>query len=192
MVPDVPEDAVAITLHERSGWGTVVACFVVLIVFETAGVHLLIQHWSRIAAWTFTALDAYAVWWIIGDYLALRLRPTLVRPDAIELRYGFRLTATIPRTNIAAVEPISDEAQWKRKGTVKLALLEQPKYLIRLREPVVAKLIAGIRRSVDAIAILPDDSAAFERAFDQGAGELANARPSRRAAATQSGESTAS
>ena len=165
MVPDVPADAVAITVHERSGWGTVVVCFVVLISFECVGVHLLVQQWSAKVAWTLTALDLYGVLWLIGDYRALRLRPTLIRPGGIELRYGRRLRATIPRDNIAAVENISDETQWKKKGTIKLALLEAPKYLIRLRQPVIAESVAGIKRKIDAVAILPDDPAAFERAL---------------------------
>jgi len=163
--PDVPADAIAISTHKRSGWGTVVVCFIVLIAFESIGLHLLVQHWSVKVAWIFTALDLYGVLWLIGDYHALRLRPTLIRPDTIELRHGMRLNATIARDNIAAIEPITSEAQWKRKGTAKLALLDEPKYLVRLREPVVAEGIAGIRRTIDSIAFLPDDVAAFERAL---------------------------
>jgi len=165
MVPDIPAGAVAITIHERSGWGTVVACFVVLISFECIGVHLLVQHWSAKVAWTLTALDVYGVLWLIGDYRALRLHPTFIQRDAIEVRYGRRLRATIARDNIASVDSITDETQWKRKGTIKLALLDEPRYLIRLREPVQAELPAGIKRTIDAIAILPDDTAAFERAL---------------------------
>lgn len=163
--PDIPPNTVAITTHERSGWGTVVVCFIVLIAFESVGLHLLVQHWSVKAAWIFTALDIYGVLWLIGDYHALRIRPTLIGPESIELRHGMRLSATIALENIAAVEAITSEAQWKRKGVAKLALLDVPKYLIRLREPVVATLLAGIRRKIDAIAILPDDAAAFERAL---------------------------
>lgn len=163
--PDVPAGAVAITTHKRSGWGTIVVCFIVLIAFESIGLHLLVRHWSMKWAWVFTALDVYSVLWLIGDYHALRLRPTLVRERDIELRHGMRLNATIARDNIASIEPITDEAQWKRKGIAKLALLDEPKYLIRLREPVVAELLAGFKRRIDAVAILPDDVAAFERAL---------------------------
>jgi hypothetical protein len=163
--PDVPPDAIAITTHKRSGWGTVVVCFIVLIAFESIGLHLLVQHWSVRWAWIFTAMDLYGAIWLIGDYHALRLRPTLIRENEIELRHGLRLNATIARDNIAAVEPIVNEAQWKRKGTAKIALLDEPKYLIRLREPVIAESLAGIKRKIDAIAILPDDTAAFERAL---------------------------
>ncbi|HEX3111382.1 MAG TPA: hypothetical protein VHU41_19925, partial [Thermoanaerobaculia bacterium] len=163
--PDVPADAIAITTHKRSGWGTVVVCFIVLIAFESIGLHLLVQHWSVKWAWIFTAMDLYGVLWLIGDYHALRLRPTLIREHDIQLRHGMRLNATIARDNIAAVQPIANEAQWKRKGTAKLALLDEPRYLISLREPVIAEGLAGIKRQIDAIAILPDDTAAFERAL---------------------------
>jgi hypothetical protein len=163
--PDVPDGAIPITTHKRSGWGTVVVCFIVLIAFESIGLHLFVQHWSVKWAWIFTAFDFYGVLWLLGDYQALRLRPTLIREDQIDLRHGMRLNATIARDNIAAVETITNEAQWKRKGTAKVALLEEPKYLVRLREPVIAESLAGIRRTIDAIAILPDDPAAFERAL---------------------------
>jgi hypothetical protein len=163
--PVVPSDAVAITTHKRSGWGTVVVCFIVLIAFESIGLHLFVQHWSVKAAWIFTALDLYGALWLIGDYHALRLLPTLIRADAIELRHGMRLSAIIARDNIASIDTISNEAEWKRKGTAKIALLDEPRFLIRLREPVVAMGIAGIRRTIDSVAILPDDPAAFERAL---------------------------
>jgi hypothetical protein len=163
--PVVPSDAVAITTHKRSGWGTVVVCFIVLIAFESIGLHLFVQHWSVKAAWIFTALDLYGALWLIGDYHALRLLPTLIRADTIELRHGMRLSATIARDNIASVDTISNESEWKRKGTVKIALLDEPRFLIRLREPVVVVWIGGIRRTIDSVAILPDDPAAFERAL---------------------------
>jgi len=44
---------------------------------------------------------------------------------------------------------------------LKVAMLEAPRYLIRLREPVVAHGLAGFRRTIDAIAIAPDDDDAL-------------------------------
>jgi hypothetical protein len=162
---EIPDDAVAITTHKRSGWGTIVVCFVVLIAFESIGLHLLVQHWSVRAAWIFTALDVYGALWLIGDYHAMRLRPILIRPDSIEVRQGLRLNVTIARDNIASIDVVTSEAQWKRKGTARVALLDEPRFLILLREPVVAEGIAGIPRTIDSVAILPDDTAAFERAL---------------------------
>lgn len=161
--PRVPEGATAVTVHERSGWGSIAACFVVIIAFESIGVHLLIAHWSTPIAWVMTSLDLYGILWVIGDYRALRLCPTLITNDAIELHYGLRWTATIPRDNIASVEPIRE---WKKsRTTLKVAMLDDPRVIVRLREPIVAHGLAGLRKTVDAIAILPDDEAAFLARF---------------------------
>jgi len=161
----VPNDATPITVHERSGWGSIAACFVVLIAFESLGVHLLVSIWSTKIAWIITCLDLYGVLWIIGDYHALRLRPTLITRDAIEIRHGLRWSATIARDNIASVDRIASESDWKRRTTLKLALMDDPRLLIRLREPVVAHGLAGMKRTIDAIAILPDDEASFSAAL---------------------------
>jgi len=162
--PQVPHGATPVTVHQRSGWGTIVVCFLVLIAFESVGAHLLVSMWSTKAAWIVTALDVYGMLWLIGDYHALRLRPTLIGAAAIELRYGMRWSATIARENIAGIDAIQSE-DWKRKTTLKMAMLEEPRMLIRLREPVVIHGLAGMRRTVDAIAILPDDEASFSAAL---------------------------
>lgn len=155
-------DARPITVHEQSGYGSIVACIVVLVVSESIGMHLLLQMWSAKAAWIVTALDVYGILWILGDYHALRLRPSLLHPHTLELRHGLRWSAMIARDNIAAVTPIRSEFEWRRKGVLKLALFDEPRYLIQLREPVVARGIAGITRVIDAIAIRPDDEEAVE------------------------------
>ena len=153
------------TVHERSGWGSIVACILVLLGAESVGLHLLLQLWSRTAAWVATALDVYGVLWVLGDYHALRLRASTVDDGVLHLRYGMRWTASIPLSNIAAVETVSSEEEWKRKGVLKVAMLDAPRFLIRLREPAVVQGIAGITKTVDAIAILPDDEEAFRAAL---------------------------
>jgi hypothetical protein len=37
-----------------------------------------------------------------------------------------------------------------------VALIDEPRTLIRLRQPMTIQSIAGIRRTIDTIAILPD------------------------------------
>ncbi|MCU1244360.1 MAG: hypothetical protein JWN02_270 [Acidobacteria bacterium] len=162
--PAAPEGMRAISVHERSGWGSVAACIVVLIAFESLGMHLLVQHWSTTGAWILTALDLYGMLWVLGDYHALRLRPTLISPAAIQLRYGLRWSARIEWDNVAAIDPVRDERDWKRRGTLKVALLDEPKVLIRLRQPIVVHGLAGLTKTIDSVAILPDDEAAFAAA----------------------------
>lgn len=152
-----------ITVHKRNGWGTIVACILMMIGFESIGMHLLVQQWSVKAAWIVTALDLYGALWLIGDYHALRLRPTYVADGILHLRYGLRWNADIPLEQIEAIDEVRSEAEWKRQGILKMAMLDEPKFLLRLKEPVTVNGLAGIRRTIHAVAILPDDVETFDR-----------------------------
>lgn len=162
-----PRLANAITVHEESGWGSIVACILVLLVAESIGAHFLVQLWfGRAAAWVMTSLDVYGILWIIGDYHALRLRVTTVEDGVLRIRHGLRWSADVPLDAIRSIDRVSSESEWKGKKTVmKLALVDEPRWLIRLHEPIRATFIAGIPRTIEAIAVRPDDEGAFGRAL---------------------------
>jgi len=147
----------AFTLHERSGWATVLACILVLLVAESIGMHLLLSLWSKPAAWVWTGLDLWAIAWLLGDYQALRLRPSSIDDEALHIRYGVRWNVTVPLTSIVSVEEVHDESTWKRQDVLKVAILEEPRWLIRFDRPVVAQGLAGFTKEIHAIALLPDD-----------------------------------
>lgn len=151
------------SVHERSGWGVIVAAFLLVIAAEGVGMHfLLIRSFPR-GAWLWTALDLYGALWLIGDYHALRLRRITLDDDALQLRFGLRATATIPYSAIAAVETQSGPFA-KRKETLKVAIVDDPRTIISLREPMTIQYIAGIRKTIDTVAILADDDR-FEAAL---------------------------
>ena len=149
----------AFTFHERSGWGTVLVCIFVLIAAEGLGMHLLLARWTPYAAWGWTFLDVWGVIWLLGDYHALRLRRSELTADALHIRFGMRWSVTVPLTSIESIEPIHNEKQWKRRDVLKVAMLEEPRYLVVLREPIVARGLAGLRKEIRALALLPDDEA---------------------------------
>lgn len=153
------------TVHQRSGAGTLAGVFVFLIAVESTGAHLVVQLWSVKAAWIVTTLDIYGVLWLLGDYQALRLRPTRIEGDTLILNYGMRWRATIPLTAVAAIEPVQNKADWKRKNVLKVAMLDEPRLIIRFNIPQTAHGVAGLTRTIDAVAILADDDADFEAAL---------------------------
>jgi hypothetical protein len=159
--PDVPEGSTPITVHQKSGWGTIVACIVVLIAAESIGMHLLLQMWSVRAAWIATALDLYGVMWLVGDYNAIRLRPSLITPDELRIRHGLRWNASIPIEKIVRIDNVAAEADWRRKGVLKVALVDEPRFLVRLASSSTAHGIAGLTKQFDAIALGPDDESAL-------------------------------
>ncbi|HVG24037.1 MAG TPA: hypothetical protein VND45_07775, partial [Thermoanaerobaculia bacterium] len=145
-----------LTFHERNGWGTIVVCIYAIIAAEGVGMHLLLRLWNPLAAWAWTGLDLWAAMWLLGDYHALRLRRTFIDDHALHLRYGLRWSGVIPRDAIESVEAVRDQSQWKRKDVLKVAMFDAPRWLVTLREPVVIHGMAGLRKSVRAIALLPD------------------------------------
>ena len=151
----------AITFHERSGWGTILAAIFVLIAAEGIGMHLLLGMWTPYAAWAWTALDIWGAIWLLGDYHALRLRRSSLTDDALNIRLGLRWSVSIPLSAIESILPIREESEWKRRDVLKLAMLEEPRWLVVLREPVVVKGLAGLRKEVHALAMLPDDDEAI-------------------------------
>jgi hypothetical protein len=153
------------SIYKRSGWDTVLICIFVLLAAESIGVHLLIQTWSVRTAWVVTLLDLYGAVWLLGDYHAMRLRPITIDEQSLHVRFGFRWSISIPLSAIAAIEPIRYESDWKRKGVLKVALLDEPRLLICLDAPAIATGLAGIRRTIDAVAILPDVLEGFEEAL---------------------------
>jgi len=153
------------TVHQRSGWGTIAGVFVFLIAIESVCAHLLVQLWSVKAAWIVTALDVYGVLWLLGDYQALRLRPTRIEDGVLLLSYGLRWRASIPLDAIASVESIGSEAEWKRDAVLKIAMLDEPRLLIRFKTPQIAHGLAGLTRTIEAVAILADDDGGFADAM---------------------------
>jgi hypothetical protein len=150
-------DGRAVTFHERSGWGSIVACIIVLIAAEGIAAHLFLATWSTKAAWGWTLLDVWGALWLLGDYHALRLRRSWLDAEALHLRIGMRWNATIALANIASIEAVRSESEWKRRDVLRAAMLDEPRWLITLREPVVAIGLAGIRKTIRGLALLPDD-----------------------------------
>jgi membrane protein YdbS with pleckstrin-like domain len=144
------------SVHERNGWGVIVAALLLVIAGEGVGMHFLLARSFPRGAWLWTALDLYGALWLFGDYQALRLRRITLDDDALQIRFGLRASATIPYSAIAAIEPQSGPFE-KRKETLKVAIVDDPRTIIRLREPMTIQFIAGIRKRIDTIAILADD-----------------------------------
>lgn len=156
-----------VTFHRAGGWGTVLAGLFVLIAGEGLGAHLLLARWSVRAAWTFTVLDVYTVLWLLGDFQALRLRPATFDGRTLGLRLGMRWSADVDAGNVLSVSRLAPGAFTKRRDTLRFAILDEPRYEIAFREPVVFRGIAGLERRVRAVALLPDDCAAFEALFSE-------------------------
>jgi hypothetical protein len=149
-----PRDGFA--MHRRKSWTAIVLVFLWLIAVETAATHLVVAHWSPIAAWIVTGLSIYGAVWIAGDLHALRLHPLRVTPDAVIGSIGLRWRFVIPRSAIASIE-LADAVP---DGALKAHIVE-PTVVIRLHTPIEVRGLLGIRRTPTVIALTVDDPDRF-------------------------------
>jgi hypothetical protein len=130
----------------------------VVLAIETAGMHLLVSRWSDTAAWVLTGLSAYTLLWVVGDFRALALRPTIVTREALRLRVGLRFSATVPWTMVESARRASwRDAANKAKDCANLASPATPNVLITFAEPIAARGYFGMERSVRTVLLAVED-----------------------------------
>jgi hypothetical protein len=148
-----PADQHSFSYHRNSGYGALILTLMVIATVEVVGMHLLVSLWSGTAAWLLSALGAYAVLWMAGDYQAVRLRPVVATGDALLVRVGLRWSASIPYTLIERVQPRDKEVLSKRTpGYLHAALLTDPQMVLVLRGPY------GIEKEVRRVGLAVDEA----------------------------------
>ncbi len=159
--PHVPPDAQAFSVHKQSGRADLLGALALACVFEIVPVHLLLKHWSPWAAWVASALSLYAVIWLMGMARSIVLRPVLVGPDYLDLRYGISFRLRVPRDMIACVR----RAEMSDRTSATLAPRRtEPNTWIELVSEMAAYGLFGARKRVTQIALSIDDDSAFQRA----------------------------
>jgi membrane protein YdbS with pleckstrin-like domain len=145
----------AFTYHRKSSYSTILGVMIALLCVETAALHIIVLHWSRIAAIILTGLSIYSLLWLIGDFHAIRMQPVLVTQDNIELRIGIRWKATIPISNVASIDPGSGPPR-NAKGYVRASVLGA-RVVLNLNQPVTIKGLFGMQRIASKIGLSIDD-----------------------------------
>ena len=159
--PEIPDGARAFPIHERSGAAALFGALAAVSVMEAGLVHMVVMRWSTAAAWTLTALSLYGSLLLVAIARSLVLRPVLVTADEVVLRSGMLWTLRVPHSGVAAVERPGAPCE------LRMPLAAEPNLVLRLREPIVATGIYGLKRRVNAVAVSIDEPAEFERALSQ-------------------------
>lgn len=135
--------------------GTIAA----ILVIETAALHLLLSRWVPILAWLLTAGSLLALAWIVGDDRALR-RSDAVRVDDGHVHFdvGRRLRASIPRADVSqALAPTWRDLGAGAPRPFNATKPAPPNVLLVLSAPHRVKVIGGVERPVDRIALHVDE-----------------------------------
>jgi hypothetical protein len=164
--PPVVADGMAFSNHRDSGFGAFVGMLVGVLVIETAGLHLLVSHWSPQAAGWLLCLDGYSLLLVVAHGHAVRLSPTLLTAERLTLRVGFCWTVAVPRTAVVGIVRLRDTPP-PTAGTLNLTklLFTTPNLLLTFAMPVEVVGPYGIRRMARRVAIYLDQPQQFMAAI---------------------------
>lgn len=153
-------------LAQASGYGMFSILLMTGIVVEGVPMHLLIRRYSHAGAWIFTGLGIYSFLWALALYRSLALRPVLIGSETLILQAGFLWRAEVRRDQIREVRRFAaaDAAEGRAAGCLSLVVINEPQWVIELKEPVIACGPFGRRKAVTRIAIALDDADPFELA----------------------------
>jgi len=153
------------TYHRGIAYGAVVGAVMMAGVVELVAVHLLVNLWSSVAAWILTGISGYALFWLIGDTHAIRLRPIRFSDTMLQIHLGLRWTIEIPLELIERIGAAGEALPRRTPGYLKAVLLGAPNCRVELRAPVEALGFYGLTRRVKTIDLRVDDPRLFEAAL---------------------------
>jgi len=152
------------TYHKQSQIKPIVIVFIAIIMLETVGLHFLLSIWSDVVAWITTAINGYAIVYLIAFKNSFRFLPILLDDNRLQIRLGLQCDINIPLHSIESIETAKEFGIGdKVPKDVYMAYLrfDTPQYQIRLKEPVEVKGSFGISKSYSVIIFRVDEMQPF-------------------------------
>lgn len=150
-----------LSYHRKAAVGAINGGLLVLIAAEAFPVHLLLSRWSPTAAWVVLALTVYSALWLVGDARAMARRPIRVTGEGLELRFGLRWSLEAPW---AAIQELGPRRMGSKADLSLVPLGTDPTHRLVLREPLPARGLYGITRSVSSVDLYVDEPVELVRA----------------------------
>jgi hypothetical protein len=139
----------------RTRGGSLYVAIALILVIETAAVHLWLAARHPVIAWSLTALGVASLAWLVGDFRGQAGAGLELGSTAWRLRMPGRVTLDIPVAQLAGVS----RPTWRElppAGTaayLNTAKPLDPNLLLELREPLPALLPLGVRRRVRLVGL---------------------------------------
>jgi hypothetical protein len=153
------------TSYKRNSYGSTLSGIGVLLVVELIAVHVIVQlYWSATGAFILSILSAYAGIWLLSEWHAHRLRPTVITGDALVLRAGIRWEVTIPLARIQSFRRLS-ALEEKPRGALNLVAFGDALFEITTNAPVEAHGAYGMRKPTECVWFSIDTPDEFQDAL---------------------------
>ncbi len=150
----------AYSYHQESYFSFIFWPLVALVIVEAGLLHLIVGIWTQIGAWILTAINVYALLWMVGHFHAVRLQPLIVDDEYIHIRTGLIWRGRIPLAKIADLrKPTLVDS--KVPGYVSAALMGEPDMVVVLKEAEELESLFARKKETSIIGISLDDPKAF-------------------------------
>lgn len=148
--PHVPAGARPFSTDKIAGKADLLSSLSIACGMEIVPVHLLLHRWTVMGAWIATATSLYGMIWLHGLARSIKLRPVLVGPDYLDIRYGLLFRLHVQPHRIAGVRQT-----------------EAGEICMEFTDDQTAHGLFGVRRQVNRIAVTADEPRAFQQALAQ-------------------------
>ncbi|MFF5531335.1 hypothetical protein ACFY71_02480 [Streptomyces cinerochromogenes] len=146
------------------GQGATMLGLAFVCVVETVGVAVMLRD-MPVAHDVMLVLDVYTVLFVVGLHAASVVRPHVLTPDALRVRYGAHVDLRIPLAGIAAVRRETRTTHEPAGDALDLPVGSQTTVTLELAEPVVHTSLLGRRRRVGTVRLYADDPGALVQAL---------------------------
>jgi hypothetical protein len=147
--------------HYHRQVGPMLWVFAALAFVELGVIHLLLWHWSHVAAYALDALSGAALLLILGLLLSIRSRPVELGAGVLRVRTGLLIDSPVPFDEIAFAQSGFAPADYMPGSLLKASLLAHPNVLVLLHRDIDLPGPLGRTRRVHAVALAVDEPARF-------------------------------
>ena len=152
--------------------GAITAALIGVIVIESIAVHFAVVSRLPVLAWVLTVTSAFAVFWLVRDYVALGTGAVRLGDDTLELTIGRRFAVALPlvaieRASAPTFRDLPAPGTTQGRDYLNLTKPGAPNVLLVLAEARRVRLTAGLHRDVRRIAFRLDDAPRFLADLDE-------------------------
>lgn len=153
--------ATSYTTYKESGYPLLFGVILFACIVEITGLHLLLLHYSKIAALIVSIISLYGMIFIISDLSAILKSPVLVMNDKLLFRAGLRWRALVHKNNITSIEKIKDGFQPEKDCFKEAVLKNSANILLTFKHPVSIERLYRTPISVNKLVISIDQADDF-------------------------------
>lgn len=160
------------TLYKNSSLIAFQVMMIHAIVIETLGIHWWLHEKSFILSLILLVINIYSVIFFLGDIQAVRFNPLQVEHDRMYVSLGLMKRMEIRWEDIEEViEDRNILEQKLSRNTIDFVARDfekvYPNVILKLRCPVEATLLMGMKKKYEQVAIRVDDSEKFKEMLKQ-------------------------